>query len=58
VGLNMTQPLIVLGITFWLIGSESVSILQNLHEIGVIAPKWFKKSVKSVQEVMENREVE
>ena len=58
VGLNMTQPLIVLGITFYLIGSECVSILQNLREIDVLAPNWFKKSVKAVQDVMENKEVE
>ena len=56
-GIDMTRPVIVMGITFYLIGSEAVSILQNLHEIGVVSPKWFKTTVKSVQDIGEKKKV-
>jgi toxin secretion/phage lysis holin len=50
-GIVADRPYIVLGITFYLIGSEGVSIIANLDNMGVKTPKWFKKQIKSLEEV-------
>ena len=43
VGITVQAPFIALTMTFYLLGSETVSIIKNLGEMGVKAPKWFNK---------------
>lgn len=41
-------------VTMWLIVNESISILENLGEIGVPFPKWLKKLLERLEDNGEN----
>jgi len=41
IGITMNMPLISLVVTFWLLGTEGLSIMNNLHKMGIKVPKWF-----------------
>ena len=50
IGININTPFITLSMTFYLLGSETVSILGNLSDMGVKSPKWFKKIACNMNE--------
>lgn len=44
IGITLNVPFISLAISFWLLGTEGLSILANLHKMGVKGiPEWFTK---------------
>lgn len=47
IGIDINTPYITLTMTFYLLGSEAISILGNLSDMGVKSPKWFDKIVDS-----------
>ena len=49
IGLEINTPFITLSMTFYLLGSETVSILGNLSDMGVKTPKWFRNLVESMK---------
>ncbi len=58
IGIAMDIPLVTTAVTFWLLGTEGLSILNNLHKMGVKVPKWFvayfDKMIKVKEEDREN----
>ena len=42
IGIDVSVPIVSLAVTFWLLGTEGLSILYNLDRMGVKGiPKWF-----------------
>ena len=42
IGLTITTPYISLALTFYLLGTETISIFKNLEEMGVKVPRWIR----------------
>jgi phage-related holin len=49
IGININTPFITLSMTFYLLGSETVSILGNLSDMGVKTPLWFRNVVDAMK---------
>ncbi|MDB4302086.1 phage holin family protein [bacterium] len=49
IGLDINTPFITLSMTFYLLGSETISILGNLSDMGVKTPVWFRNIVKAMK---------
>ena len=51
IGITMKVPLVSLVVTFWLLGTEGLSIINNLYKMGVKVPKWFSSYFEKMQQI-------
>ena len=58
IGIEIGAPLISLVVTFWLIGTEGLSIMNNLHKMGVTVPSWFVKYFEKMKDLKPEEEEE
>jgi|LGOV01.1.fsa_nt_gb toxin secretion/phage lysis holin len=56
IGIAMNMPLVTIVVTFWLLGTEGLSIVNNLHKMGVKVPKWFKSYFEKMKQIKEDDE--
>jgi len=50
IGIDVDIPIVSLTVTFWLLGTEGLSILNNLYKMGVKGiPKWFVNYFERMQ---------
>lgn len=56
IGIALDVPLISLVVSFWLIGTEGLSIMNNLHKMGVKVPSWFIKYFEKMKSIKEDAE--
>ena len=54
IGITMSMPLISLVVTFWLLGTEGLSIINNLYKMGVKVPKWFSSYFEQMTKLKED----
>ena len=51
IGIEVSIPVVSLAVTFWLLGTEGMSILYNLDKMGVKGiPSWFTKYFDKMQQ--------
>lgn len=51
IGIELGTPIISLVVSFYLIGTEGLSIMNNLHKMGVKVPKWFVSYFEKMQQI-------
>jgi toxin secretion/phage lysis holin len=56
IGIAMNIPLVSMVVTFWLLGTEGLSIMNNLHRMGIKVPKWFVSYFEKMQSLKESDE--
>jgi len=56
IGIEINMPLISLVVTFWLLGTEGLSIMDNLNKMGVKVPKWFVSYFEKMQKIKDKEE--
>lgn len=49
-----TGGLFGIATTCWLIGNESLSVIENLSEIGVPVPKFLKNAFSKIKDISED----
>ncbi len=55
IGITFNTPYINLAMTFYLLGTETISILKNLSKMGVKTPKWFRRIAEGIKNSNEER---
>ena len=58
IGIALNVPLISLVVTFWLLGTEGLSIMNNLHKMGVKVPKWFVSYFEKMKQIKQEEDNE